>query len=173
MDGVVGVKSGYTSEAGGCDVMTINYTLDGTVVTAYAVVLGQQGGNALEPLPARSIFRPGTVASVVISARGQRRRARASSGSVGPGTCLLPSQPRRPRHHDKHDDHDLHHVDHDDHDDHSVVTGSSGLAVETRSRRARNRRWAGRPFSLLLTHEFEMRPLSAELDRVERRYRVR
>jgi D-alanyl-D-alanine carboxypeptidase (penicillin-binding protein 5/6) len=47
MDGVVGVKSGYTSQAGGCDVMTINYTLDKTVVTAFAVVLGQHGGNAL------------------------------------------------------------------------------------------------------------------------------
>ncbi|MGA2970507.1 MAG: hypothetical protein ABSE75_11955, partial [Acidimicrobiales bacterium] len=46
-DGVVGVKSGYTNLAGGCDVMAINYWLNGTVITTYAVDLGQHGGNAL------------------------------------------------------------------------------------------------------------------------------
>jgi D-alanyl-D-alanine carboxypeptidase (penicillin-binding protein 5/6) len=46
-DGVVGVKSGYTNLAGGCDVMAINYSLNGTVITTYAVDLGQHGGNAL------------------------------------------------------------------------------------------------------------------------------
>jgi D-alanyl-D-alanine carboxypeptidase (penicillin-binding protein 5/6) len=46
-DGVVGVKSGYTNLAGGCDVMAINYSINGTVVTTYAVDLGQHGWNAL------------------------------------------------------------------------------------------------------------------------------
>lgn len=46
-DGVVGVKSGYTNLAGGCDVMTINYTVGATVITTYAVDLGQHSGNAL------------------------------------------------------------------------------------------------------------------------------
>lgn len=45
--GVVGVKSGYTNLAGGCDVMAINYSLNGTVITTYAVDLGQHGGDAL------------------------------------------------------------------------------------------------------------------------------
>lgn len=47
-DGVVGVKSGYTSLAGGCDVMTINYNLNGTIITTYAVDLGQHGWDALD-----------------------------------------------------------------------------------------------------------------------------
>lgn len=46
-DGVVGVKSGYTTLAGGCDVMAINYSVGGTVLTTYAVDLGQHSGNAL------------------------------------------------------------------------------------------------------------------------------
>jgi D-alanyl-D-alanine carboxypeptidase (penicillin-binding protein 5/6) len=46
-DGVVGVKSGYTNLSGGCDVMAINYAINGTVITIYAVDLGQHGGNAL------------------------------------------------------------------------------------------------------------------------------
>jgi D-alanyl-D-alanine carboxypeptidase (penicillin-binding protein 5/6) len=46
-DGVVGVKSGYTTLAGGCDVMAINYAIGGTVFTTYAVDLGQHSGNAL------------------------------------------------------------------------------------------------------------------------------
>jgi len=46
-DGVVGVKSGYTNLAGGCDAMAINYTINGTVITTYAIDLGQHGWNAL------------------------------------------------------------------------------------------------------------------------------
>jgi serine-type D-Ala-D-Ala carboxypeptidase (penicillin-binding protein 5/6) len=47
-DGVVGVKSGYTIAAGGCDVMAINTLLGGTEVTAYIIILGQHSANALE-----------------------------------------------------------------------------------------------------------------------------
>jgi len=45
--GVVGVKSGYTEEAGGCDVMAVNLRLNKTIITTYIVVLGQQSNNAL------------------------------------------------------------------------------------------------------------------------------
>jgi len=45
--GVVGVKSGYTLEAGGCDVMAVDLQLNKTVITTYIVVLGQQSNNAL------------------------------------------------------------------------------------------------------------------------------
>lgn len=45
--GVVGVKSGYTSLAGGCDVMAINVMIDHMVITTYAVVLGQFSANPL------------------------------------------------------------------------------------------------------------------------------
>lgn len=45
--GVIGVKSGYTNAAGGCDVMAINVVLDNVPITTYAVVLGQHGANPL------------------------------------------------------------------------------------------------------------------------------
>jgi serine-type D-Ala-D-Ala carboxypeptidase (penicillin-binding protein 5/6) len=48
-DNVIGVKSGRTAEAGGCDVMAMTFQ-DGTAIrVVYAVVLGQQGGDLLTP----------------------------------------------------------------------------------------------------------------------------
>jgi D-alanyl-D-alanine carboxypeptidase (penicillin-binding protein 5/6) len=44
---VVGVKSGYTDPAGGCDVMAVKVTIGANTFLTYAVVLGQQGWNAL------------------------------------------------------------------------------------------------------------------------------
>lgn len=49
VDHVIGVKSGRTLAAGGCDVMAMQF-LDGAQLhTAYAVVLDQRGGNLLGP----------------------------------------------------------------------------------------------------------------------------
>lgn len=48
-DDVVGVKSGRTAAAGGCDVMAVAFRQGGRTHLAYAVVLGQQGGNLIEP----------------------------------------------------------------------------------------------------------------------------
>jgi len=48
-DNVIGVKSGRTSEAGGCDVMAMTYLLGTKTEVLYAVVLGQQGGDLLGP----------------------------------------------------------------------------------------------------------------------------
>ena len=45
--GVVGLKSGYTIPAGGCDVMVINVSIDHTQIPIYAVVLGVHGANAI------------------------------------------------------------------------------------------------------------------------------
>jgi len=45
--GVIGLKSGYTGVAGGCDIMAINVTINHTVITTYAVVLGQFSSNPL------------------------------------------------------------------------------------------------------------------------------
>ncbi len=45
--GVVGVKSGFTNAAGGCDVMAVQYRIMNTVITTYAVVLGEHGSNPL------------------------------------------------------------------------------------------------------------------------------
>jgi D-alanyl-D-alanine carboxypeptidase (penicillin-binding protein 5/6) len=44
---VVGVKSGRTTAAGGCDVMALAYRLDGRRHLVFAVVLGQRLGNVL------------------------------------------------------------------------------------------------------------------------------
>jgi D-alanyl-D-alanine carboxypeptidase (penicillin-binding protein 5/6) len=44
---VVGVKSGFTDPAGGCDVMAIKVTIGANTFLTYAVVLGEHGGNAL------------------------------------------------------------------------------------------------------------------------------
>jgi len=46
-NGVVGVKSGYTEAAGGCDAMAIDLRLNHTTLTTYIVVLGQQSSSAL------------------------------------------------------------------------------------------------------------------------------
>lgn len=49
IDNVIGVKSGRTAAAGGCDVMAMTFQ-DGTSTRVlYAVVLGQRGGNLLTP----------------------------------------------------------------------------------------------------------------------------
>lgn len=49
LDNVIGVKSGRTAEAGGCDVMAMTF-VDGTSTKIlYAVVLDQRGGNLLGP----------------------------------------------------------------------------------------------------------------------------
>jgi len=45
--GVVGVKSGFTDEAGGCDVMAVRVTVGAETFNTYAVVLGQQSSNPL------------------------------------------------------------------------------------------------------------------------------
>jgi D-alanyl-D-alanine carboxypeptidase (penicillin-binding protein 5/6) len=49
VDNVVGVKSGRTAAAGGCDVMAMTYRQGLKTKTLYAVVLGQQGGDLLGP----------------------------------------------------------------------------------------------------------------------------
>lgn len=46
-DGVIGVKSGFTNPAGGCDVMAMRVFIHQSVITTYAVVLGQHGSDPL------------------------------------------------------------------------------------------------------------------------------
>ncbi len=48
-DNVIGVKSGRTVKAGGCDVMAMTFVDGAKTHVLYAVVLGQQGGNLLTP----------------------------------------------------------------------------------------------------------------------------
>jgi D-alanyl-D-alanine carboxypeptidase (penicillin-binding protein 5/6) len=49
VDNVIGVKSGRTADAGGCDVMAMTFVDGSSTKIAYAVVLGQQGGDLLGP----------------------------------------------------------------------------------------------------------------------------
>jgi D-alanyl-D-alanine carboxypeptidase (penicillin-binding protein 5/6) len=49
VDDVIGVKSGRTAQAGGCDVMAMTFHDGAATRVLYAVVLGQQGGNLLGP----------------------------------------------------------------------------------------------------------------------------
>ncbi len=46
---VVGVKSGRTEAAGGCDAMAMTFTFAGRTHIAYAVVMGARGGDLLGP----------------------------------------------------------------------------------------------------------------------------
>ena len=48
-DHVIGVKSGRTVQAGGCDVMAVTFAEDGATHVLYSVVLGQEGGDLLGP----------------------------------------------------------------------------------------------------------------------------
>jgi serine-type D-Ala-D-Ala carboxypeptidase (penicillin-binding protein 5/6) len=48
-DNVIGVKSGRTNQAGGCDVMAMTFQDGASTRVVYAVVLGQEGGNLLGP----------------------------------------------------------------------------------------------------------------------------
>ncbi len=45
--GVVGIKSGLTSQAGGCDVMAVNEIVDGQTIQVLSAVTGQKGANDL------------------------------------------------------------------------------------------------------------------------------
>ncbi len=45
--GVVGVKSGFTSAAGGCDVMAVRLQIGHVSLLTYAVILGEHRGNQL------------------------------------------------------------------------------------------------------------------------------
>ena len=54
-DNVVGVKSGRTFQAGGCDVMAVLFHEGATTKTVYSVVLGQRGGNLLAPAGAAAL----------------------------------------------------------------------------------------------------------------------
>lgn len=49
VDNIIGVKSGRTLEAGGCDVMAMTFKDGTSTKVLYAVVLGQRGGDLLGP----------------------------------------------------------------------------------------------------------------------------
>ncbi len=93
LDGIMGVKSGFTTAAGGCDVLAVNRTVHGRTTLLLAAVIGQEGPgvlgqaglhglalvNAVAPLiGTASVLRGGDVVAHVSSA-GSSVDARAGS----------------------------------------------------------------------------------------------
>jgi len=55
VDNVIGVKSGRTTEAGGCDVMAMTFRDGTSTKIVFVVVLGQRGGDLLGPAGAAAL----------------------------------------------------------------------------------------------------------------------
>jgi len=81
-EGVVGVKSGRTSAAGGCDVMARNFTVDGRSVTLYVAVLGQGGSDVLASAGQAAL----TLSTSVVKELRNVRISKVRVGDVGWGS---------------------------------------------------------------------------------------
>lgn len=89
IDNVIGVKSGRTLAAGGCDAMAMTFR-DGSVTrVAYVVVLGQRGGDLLTPAgdAARALANSAVAARVHYTLRARRALGELAypNGRVGFG----------------------------------------------------------------------------------------
>ena len=80
VDGVVGVKSGRTDAAGGCDVMAMRFTLGTQPQLAYVVILGARGGDLLTPAGNQALV---LARSVVASLTSVTLRAGTPVGTIG------------------------------------------------------------------------------------------
>ena len=84
---VIGVKSGRTSAAGGCDVMAMTFHQGASTQVLYAVVLDQRGGDLLGPAGAAAL-------ALARSALGLQRHFLLAQGaivaSVGWGPRVVP-----------------------------------------------------------------------------------
>ena len=86
-DNVIGVKSGRTSAAGGCDVMAMTFSQGSTTRVLYAVVLGQRGGDLLGPAGAAAL----ALADSALALQHHYRFSRGESvGTVGWGARRAP-----------------------------------------------------------------------------------
>jgi len=83
IDHVVGVKSGRTDAAGGCDVMAMTFVVAGQTQLAYAVVLGARGGDLLGPAGDEALA---LAQSVLNSEHTLRVDAGAVVGTLGWGS---------------------------------------------------------------------------------------
>jgi serine-type D-Ala-D-Ala carboxypeptidase (penicillin-binding protein 5/6) len=84
---VVGVKSGRTTAAGGCDVMALAYRLNGRRHIVYAVVLGQRGGNVLARAGAAAFALAKSAETSQVDVTFQKG---AVLGTIGFGTHVAP-----------------------------------------------------------------------------------
>jgi D-alanyl-D-alanine carboxypeptidase (penicillin-binding protein 5/6) len=105
---VVGVKSGRTSAAGGCDVMALAYRLNGQRHLVYAVVLGQQSGNVLERAGAAAFALATSAETSQVDVAFEQG---AVLGTIGFGKNVVPFGLAHESHvywWDQHNDHPLH-----------------------------------------------------------------
>jgi len=84
-DNVIGVKSGRTLAAGGCDVMAMTFEFGGITRTLYAVVLGQEGGDLLGPAGEAALALANS-ARIVQVPHVHVFRATTSLGTIGWGS---------------------------------------------------------------------------------------
>lgn len=70
---VVGVKSGFTNAAGGCDVMAVKVTIGANTFLTYAVVLGEHGSDVLGKAGSAALALTRAVRSLI-------KQIRTSSG---------------------------------------------------------------------------------------------
>jgi D-alanyl-D-alanine carboxypeptidase (penicillin-binding protein 5/6) len=89
--GVVGVKSGFTSEAGGCDVLAYVINLEGKPVVAYAAVTGIMGPNVINMAGFGALDLANHVALSVrvvhVLSAGQRIAWVSANGQTVPATA--------------------------------------------------------------------------------------
>ena len=86
-DNVIGVKSGRTLAAGGCDVMAMTFVQGGVTRIIYSVVLGQRGGDLLTPAGQAAL----ALAQSALANRVQVVYARGDSvGHLGWGAMQIP-----------------------------------------------------------------------------------
>jgi D-alanyl-D-alanine carboxypeptidase (penicillin-binding protein 5/6) len=83
-DGVVGLKSGRTGAAGGCDAMAIDEVLGGQEQTVYVVVMGQRGGDLITPA--------GDAAYRIAKSLGQSETTVALASATDVGSITIGSQ---------------------------------------------------------------------------------
>jgi D-alanyl-D-alanine carboxypeptidase (penicillin-binding protein 5/6) len=93
LEGVIGVKSGFTTAAGGCDVLAVVRTVQGKSVLMLAAVTSQQGAdalaqaglhglalvNALSPLIGSTVVLPGDRVVVHVGEAGRTVDARTAA----------------------------------------------------------------------------------------------
>jgi D-alanyl-D-alanine carboxypeptidase (penicillin-binding protein 5/6) len=89
VDGVVGVKSGFTSAAGGCDILALLQNVNGISVEVLAAVVGDHvGSNVITGagLDALSIARPAmsAIQDVNLASKGERVGVASASGHSVP-----------------------------------------------------------------------------------------
>lgn len=83
---VIGVKSGRTTEAGGCNAMAMTFMINGIPQTAYAVVLGAQGSDSLASAGDATLTLERSVISMIAQDASYTFSPNFSLGRIGWGS---------------------------------------------------------------------------------------